>query len=82
VAIKFYDFLVPTQRRDFGAALIEIVSYSLLNWVLFAGFFAIRKATTPTALEFRSGIALLMYLFGTPSTFRLKTFRTLSGPRV
>lgn len=71
MALKFYDFLVPTQRRDFSAALIEIVSYSLLNWVLFAGLFAIRRAAAPTSLEFGSGIALIAYLFGTPVALTL-----------
>jgi len=66
VALKFYDFLVPTQRRDFGAALIEIVSYSLTNWVLFSNILAVRNAATPTTLQFGSGIALMMYLFGAP----------------
>jgi len=71
VALKFYDFLVPTQRRDFSTALIEVVSYSLMNWVLFASLFAVRKAANPTALGFRSEVALLAFLFGTPSFLAL-----------
>lgn len=31
VSIKVYDLLVPSERRDFGNALIEVVSYSMLN---------------------------------------------------
>ena len=35
VAIKTFDLLIPTQRRDFGVELVQLVSYSLFNWVLF-----------------------------------------------
>ncbi|MDQ3327378.1 MAG: DUF6338 family protein [Chloroflexota bacterium] len=31
VAIKFYDLIVPSERRNFGESMIEIVSYSMIN---------------------------------------------------
>jgi hypothetical protein len=34
VALKVYDLLVPAEKRDPGASLIEIITYSLVNLVL------------------------------------------------
>ncbi len=82
MALKFYDIFVPTQRRDFGAALIEIVSYSLMNWALFARFFTVRNATTPAALEFRSGAVLLVYLFVTPVLLALIVYYAKTWDRL
>lgn len=36
VAMKVYDLTVPSERRNFGNSLIEVVSFSLLNTLLWA----------------------------------------------
>jgi len=70
-AIKVYDLLIPTERRDFGAALIELVSYSLFNWVLFAWLLSIHNAANPGVLEFSSGLVRIVYVFITPAALAL-----------
>jgi len=49
------------------------VSYSLVDWVLFASLLSVRAAT-PTALRFDSGLALLAYLFVIPSLLALTIY--------
>jgi hypothetical protein len=34
VALKVYDLLIPSEKRDFGSAIIEVVSYSMVNLAL------------------------------------------------
>jgi hypothetical protein len=31
LAIRVYDLIVPSERRDFGQSVIDVVTYSLLN---------------------------------------------------
>ena len=31
VALKVYDLLVPAERRDFGGAMVEAITYSMVN---------------------------------------------------
>ena len=83
VAIRAYDLLIPAERRDFGAALIEVVSHSLLNWVLFAPLLAVPNATNPGVLEFGSALARFGYVFVAPVVLAIATyyFRT-ARPRI
>jgi len=80
VAIKIYDLLIPTERRDFGAALIEVVSYSLFNWVLFASLLTVHNATDPSVLDFRSWGAFgswgarIVYVFLSPAVLALLVY--------
>lgn len=66
VAVKAFDLLIPSERRDFGAELIQLVSYSLFNWVLFARLLTISKAMNPAELEFGSLAARIGYVFVCP----------------
>lgn len=36
VALMVYDLLVPTERRDFGASFIQVVTFSGINLVLWS----------------------------------------------
>ncbi|MGH2345135.1 MAG: DUF6338 family protein [Chloroflexota bacterium] len=83
VAIKVFDLLIPTERRDFGAALIEVVSYSLTNWVLFAWLLAEHDSTNPAVLDFSSGFRRIVYVFFTPAVLALLVYflRNTGGVR-
>ena len=49
VAMKVYDLMVPSERRNFGDALIEVVSFSMVN--LAFSFWVLAEINKP---EFRS----------------------------
>lgn len=34
IALKTYDLLVPSEPRDFGKSIIEIIAFSMFNWAL------------------------------------------------
>jgi Family of unknown function (DUF6338) len=36
VAIKVYDLLAPPEKRDFGASLIEVAAYGVINFAIWA----------------------------------------------
>lgn len=57
VAMKIYDLIVPSERRNFGESLIEVVSFSMLN--LAFTFWIIAEINKP---EFRSNSPVLYYL--------------------
>ena len=31
IAMKVYDLLVPAERRNFGEAIVDVVTYSIFN---------------------------------------------------
>jgi hypothetical protein len=74
VAIKVYDLLIPTERRDFGAALIEVISYSLFNWALFAWLLSAHNVANPAVLEFGSGFLRFVYIAITPAALALLAY--------
>jgi|GEM_PF-1983001 len=75
VAVKVYDLLIPTERRDFGASLIEVVSYSLFNWVLFAWLLTVHDAADPSVLDFGgSWWARIAYVFVSPALLALLVY--------
>lgn len=57
VAMKVYDLLVPSERRNFADSLIEVVSFSMLN--LAVVFWLIAEVNKP---EFRSAHPVWYYL--------------------
>lgn len=34
ISIKIYDLLVPTEKRDFSKSVLEVISYSCINFAL------------------------------------------------
>ncbi len=57
VAMKVYDLIVPSDRRNFRESLIEVVSFSMFN--LAFTFWIIAEINKP---EFRSNNSVLYYV--------------------
>ena len=34
ISIKIYDLLIPTEKRDFSKSVLEVISYSCINFAL------------------------------------------------
>ncbi len=48
VALQFYDALVPGDRRNFGESTIQLIAYSLFDYVILSGaLLYVAKAGTP-----------------------------------
>jgi len=37
IALKVYNFLQPSEKRDFGSSILEAAAYGLLNFALVSG---------------------------------------------
>lgn len=62
IAMKTYDLLVPAERRDFGSAIIDVITYSIINLAIFGWIIPLLFGWS---LNWGSGY-LYFVLFGAP----------------
>ena len=71
MAIRVHGSIFPVARRNWSDALIELVGYSLFNWLLWAllpwGLFAHVNLRNITDLDAPSALADIAYVFVTPA---------------
>jgi len=87
VAIQVYDAIVPSERRNFGESVIQVVSYSLITNVLLFWTFPILSAINAPA--FRSAQAwayvlgnavfIALSVFLVPSALALAVYNSRTG---
>jgi len=78
IALQFYDAIVPGERRNFGESTIQLIAYSLFDYVILSGALLYSaKAGTPW---FVAVVARLIYFIIAPvaivhylCTFRLSS---------
>ncbi len=64
VALQFYDAIVPGERRNFGESTIQLIAYSLFDYVILSGALLYSaKAGTPW---FVAIVARLIYFIIAP----------------
>ena len=75
IAVKVYDLLVPAGRRNFGDALVDVISYSVLNLALFGWILLLLRDLFPRGYL----LALYVVLFVSPGVLAYTTERVGIG---
>ncbi len=91
VSIKVYDLLVPSERRNFGNSIIEVIGFSIINLLPWSPIFAFtdfvdarsirRLSRLRFDLSFLEYATLLGVLFVSPVLLTVVYYVFLSSPR-
>jgi hypothetical protein len=78
IAVKVYDLLVPSERRDWSSQLMEVMSYGTINFGLwFWALDSIAHAAVSSPWTYRLGMVLV--LFVSPVLMGISAYGILSS---
>lgn len=89
-ALQVYDIIVPSERRNFGEALIQVVTYGLMSNILFYWLYQLGVGALNNHLPrthhanwnaVGNGLLTIGYVFLAPAVLAVLVYRARTGRR-
>lgn len=79
ISVKIYDLFIPSEKRDFSKAVLEIIAYSSMNYAALSWWvFLILRNNVPSKHPFIFAISLVFILFIMPAMWPKLLLKMLS----